>query len=512
MAPTFPEPRDAMKNRTRFLSILDSYRGVAAAVAAIATWMLFTLLVARPEILVLLAGLTGYAAALVLLLIGDRLLQRRVEEAAVEREQMLASAHRDALTGTFTRSWFLAALRSEVGLESTTPVGYMQIDMDHLKVLNDTGGHAAGDLALQHLIRAVGAVLPGALLGRLGGDEFGILVRGIDSKAALRRLGDQVLKRLGEPIQISGRPVRLSATIGVAIAPQDAQDADQLISKADIALYQGKRNGRCVTVCFDEGMLVDERHRRFIERELRAAILLNELDLFYQPIHAVNGSGLRCYEALVRWQHSVRGMIMPSDFIPVAEESDLIDKLGDWVLRRACLDFAALGAPAVSINVSVVQLRRPDFSERFLAILKETGTPGERLVVEVTETVPMQAGTVEQGNLLTLHEAGVRIAIDDFGAGHASLEYLRGFAFDIIKIDRSYVANLPQSRPDALIVSAICRIAVQLGLEVVAEGIETEEQKQFLVECGCTGLQGYLLGRPAPLRIDRASGRALAAA
>ncbi len=457
------------------------------------------------------AGL-GVAGTLLLLVLGYRSLRRQIGEMQAERDTMLANAHRDALTGAFTRSYFLSRLREDVKHEPDWSMGYMQIDMDHLKVLNDSGGHSAGDAALVHLIGAVGRILPGAMVGRLGGDEFGIAVRGIESKPALRRLGDQILRELGEPLQISGRPVRLSATIGIAMAPFDAQDVDQLISKADLALYKGKRSGRHTTVAFEDDMLVDERHRRFIERDLRAAILLNELDLHYQPIFGRDGRTIRSYEALVRWQHSVRGTIMPSDFIPIAEESDLIDKLGDWVLRRACLDFASLSAPSVSINVSAVQLRRPDFAERFGKILAEAGMDGSRLVVEVTETVPMQAGTIEQTNLFALGAFGVRIAVDDFGAGYASLEYLRGFKFDIIKIDRSYVSNLPAGRADALIVSAICKIARSLSLEVVAEGIETEEQLRFLQSCGCTGFQGYLLGRPAPLRVGASVARALASA
>ena len=460
------------------------------------------------------AGLAGLAVALmlVILVVGRRALRRQFQLVQADRDIMLANAHRDALTGAFTRSYFLSRLREDVKHDADFSMGYMQIDMDHLKVLNDSGGHSAGDAALVHLITTVNRILPGAMVGRLGGDEFGIAVRGIDSKPALRRLGDQILSALGEPLQISGRPVRLSATIGIAMAPVDALDVDQLISKADLALYKGKRNGRHTTVAFEDDMLVDERHRRFIERDLRAAILLNELDLHYQPIFARDGKTIRSYEALVRWQHSVRGTIMPSDFIPIAEESDLIDKLGDWVQRRACLDFEALSAPALSINVSAVQLRRPDFAARFERILRDTGMQGSQLVVEVTETVPMQAGTIEQTNLVALGALGVRIAVDDFGAGYASLEYLRGFQFDIIKIDRSYVSNLPAGRADALIVSAICKIARALSLEVVAEGIETEEQLRFLQSCGCTGYQGYLLGRPAPLRVGARLAKALASA
>jgi EAL domain-containing protein (putative c-di-GMP-specific phosphodiesterase class I) len=208
---------------------------------------------------------------------------------------------------------------------------------------------------------------------------------------------------------------------------------------------------------------------------------------------------VRSYEALVRWRHPVRGMIAPGHFIPIAEESDLIDKLGDWVLRRVCRDLWVLGGSPVALNVSPMQLRRADFAERFAAVLRDTGTDPRRIIVEITETVPLQAGQRELANISALRALGVRIAIDDFGAGHASLQYLRGFAFDIIKIDRSYVANLGSSRVDGMIVTAICDIALSLPAEVIAEGIETPEQLALLVSAGCTGFQGYLLGRPAAL-------------
>lgn len=497
-----------MQGKDSLFSVLGLYRVIAIGVVSlvlatvvvgtVVTWDLFTS--KTPVVIVFCVACVATACIAGLLAFGHRALRLRLKDIHDERGRMLALAHRDALTGAFTRSYFLALLREDVKHEPDVSIGYMQIDMDHLKVLNDSGGHSAGDQALVHLTETVARILPGAVLGRLGGDEFGIAIRSIENKAALRRLGDQLLRELGEPIQIGGRPVRLSATIGVAIAPQDALGVDQLISKADLALYKGKRSGRHVTVAFEEDMLVDERHKRFIERDLRAAILLNELDLHYQPIFANDGKTIKSYESLVRWQHSVRGTIMPNDFIPIAEESDLIDKLGDWVLRRACLDFAALGAPAIGVNVSAVQLRRPDFAARFTKILKETGMAGDRLIVEVTETVPMQAGTIELANFTALRAIGVRVAIDDFGAGYASLEYLRGFNFDIIKIDRTYVANLPGRRADALIVSAICKIARSLQIEVVAEGIETEAQMRFLQRSGCSGLQGYLLGRPQPLK------------
>jgi diguanylate cyclase (GGDEF)-like protein len=402
------------------------------------------------------------------------------------------------LTGVFNRAYFIEALSAEVRHDAEGPVGYLQLDMDNLKQLNDSAGHAAGDAALVHLGQTIHAVMPGAVVGRLGGDEFGIMIVGNDSKASLRWLGDELLSQLDRPVMIAGSPVRLSASIGVAVAPHDATDPVDLISKADLALYKGKKNGRRAVVSFDSDMLGEERQRRFIERELRAAVMMDELELHYQPVFGPD-MAVRSYEALVRWRHTVRGMIPPSQFIPIAEKSDLIDKLGEWVLRRVCADLPALQGMPVAVNVSPAQLRQSDFAERFETLIRALDTAPDRLIVEITETVPLAAGRVELDNLARLRASGVRIAIDDFGAGHASLQYLRGFAFDIIKIDRSYVANLAANRVDAMIVSAICDIARAMPVDVVAEGIETPEQLAQLRLAGCTGFQGFLLGRPAPL-------------
>jgi len=232
-----------------------------------------------------------------------------------------------------------------------------------------------------------------------------------------------------------------------------------------------------------------------VERELRAALLMDELEMHYQPVFGPDLT-IRSHEALVRWRHRVRGMIPPAQFIPIAEESDLIDKLGEWVLRRVCLDLPRLGSGCVAVNVSPAQLRHADFACRFMQVLAETQTDPRQLVVEITETVPLTAGATEAANLSALRQRGVRIAIDDFGAGHASLQYLRGFDFDIIKIDRTYVANIDRSRIDAMIVEAICGIARSIPVLVIAEGVETEQQLACLRAAGCTGFQGYLLGRP----------------
>ncbi|WEK04453.1 MAG: GGDEF and EAL domain-containing protein [Candidatus Devosia phytovorans] len=486
-------------------SILIGYQRVAVVVGilvgasiVVRLLVLFDLLDANALAVVPAGTIVTGLLMLSVLVYGHFWLSRRLKLIAEETRLARKTADCDALTGVFNRASFLDALADDVFHGSERAVGYMQIDMDNLKVLNDSAGHAAGDAALIHLVRTIKQVIPGGVLGRLGGDEFGVIIVGHDNKPAMRRLGEELLRQLGRPISIAGRPVRLSASIGVAMSPLDAVDPTDLISKADLALYKGKRAGRHQVMTFEADMMGDERHRRFVERELRAALLMNELELHYQPVFSSDMS-IRSHEALVRWRHQVRGMIPPAQFVPIAEESDLIDKLGDWVLRRACADLPALGGSPVAVNVSPTQLRHNDFAARFAATLQELEADPRLLIVEITETVPLTAKAVELANIKALRAMGVRIAIDDFGAGHASLQYLRSFAFDIIKIDRSYVANMDDNRVDGMIISAICDIARSLPVDVIAEGIETQEQLRRLRIAGCSGFQGYLLGRPEPL-------------
>lgn len=465
------------------LVVVLSVAGLANGGAA--SWVLWSI-----------AGLAGVIP--VLLVMAQRLVRERMAEAEAAMAIALESAHRDALTGAFTRSYFLEQFQNFATRGALSAVGYLQIDMDNLKTLNDSAGHGAGDAALVALVDAMRRLMPRAIIGRLGGDEFGVLIPGHDNKPALCRLGEQLLRELDKPRSIAGRMTRLSATIGVAMAPMDSDDPNELIAIADLALYKGKQGGRGCVVPFDPDMLGDERHRRFVERELRAAILMDELELHYQPVYDSGTMQVRSHEALVRWRHKVRGMIAPNQFVPVAEQSNLIDRLGEWVLRRACSEQRRLGG-VIAVNVSPVQLRRGDFVESFADILTETGTGAASIIVEITETTPLRAGSAEMEALAALRAMGVRVAIDDFGAGHASLHYLRDLPFDIIKIDRTYVAELDTNPASATIVSAICGMAAALGLDVIAEGIETQAQCDALVAAGCTGLQGYLLGRPQPL-------------
>lgn len=498
---------DYMRRDPNYTAILQGYRRIAIAVAILVTIVVVARLLAFLKLLtpsvaaVLPAGALLTGIILVgLIFYGHQWLSRRLILIAREAAETAARLNRDALTGLYNRAYFLAALEQNVFGGASRSVGYLHLDMDNLKSLNDNSGHHAGDAALVHLARIIQNVVPGAIVGRLGGDEFGILIPGHDSKADLTSLGEDLLSQLEAPVSIAGRLVRLSASIGIALAPQDTTDAADLLYKADLALYKAKRAGRRMVVAFVPDMLGDERQRRFIERELRAALLLNELEVHYQPIFDSDMT-IRYYEALVRWRHRVRGMISPADFVPIAEESDLIEKLGTWVLRRVCADQTAIGGHPVAINVSPAQLRDPGFASRLVATLAEAGVDPHQIIVEITETVPLKAGKVELANLADLRITGVRIAIDDFGAGHASLQYLRSVAFDIIKIDRSYVSNLEANSLDYTIVAAVCDIARHLHVDVVGEGIETEGQLSLLRAAGCTRFQGFLLGRPTRLAV-----------
>ena len=446
------------------------------------------------------AGLAGLVL-LAIVFFGYFSLRRALTLAETRRKELVASLNRDALTGAFTRAYFLERLRELVRRSDKMPVAYVQIDMDYLKTINDGNGHAAGDQALVRLVRMIEQLVPGALIGRLGDDEFALALPGVTSKPALKRLGDRLLEELNRPLPLAGRDTRLSATLGIAVAPEDAGDADTLITKADLALYKGKNSGRGAVVTFDRELLTEERYQRFVERELRAAILMDELELYYQPVRTEDGT-LRSVEALVRWRHSVRGMISPAAFVPIAEQSDLIGKLGQWVQRRAFADFKRLNVPAVAINVSAAELRHPHFAAGFAEELAAAGVPGENMIVEITETAPLQKNSVEHKNLEALRDLGVRIAVDDFGAGHASLGYLRDLSFDILKIDRSYVSEITSRPVAAMIVQSICRIAASLGVDVIAEGVETPEQHAMLAKLGCKGFQGYLVGRPHPITHD----------
>lgn len=461
-----------------------------------------------------LAGAVVCAWGATLLLMAH--LRRRViaihrEREALREREAYGHSHDDA-TGALTRASFLAACDERFRkTEAGESHALLLIDLDYLKQINDAFGHEIGDAALRRLSSVAEAVAPDAFFGRLGGDEFALLQHGSPERAVA--VASRFLADLAQTVNCAGRSISLSASIGIACASGPRIAIDEMMRHADLALYESKRGGRAQATLFDIEMLRDQNRDRFIERELRAAILMDELELAYQPIVGVENE-LRACEALIRWRHPVRGVIAPSDFVPVAEHSLLIDMLGEWVLRRACRDFAEEPQIKVGVNFSASQFKRDDVVSMVERVLRETGMPATRLVIEITESVAMNASEAVLERLRRLRAMGIRVALDDFGAGHCGFSYLRNFPVDSIKIDRSFVGKLAESEVDRTILLALTQVSHALGLRIVAEGIETEDQRLIAGVAGCNFFQGYHIARPQPfaqLRRDWLRDRAEAA-
>jgi len=414
-------------------------------------------------------------------------------------------ATHDALTGLANRS--LLADRLEQALvyarRSGRPLAVLLLDLDRFKHVNDTLGHSTGDA----LVRAIGARLTAAVrdgdtVARLGGDEFVVVLTGLARADDVAAVAHKLLRAAAAPVEVNGRELRASASIGVALFPQDAADAESLLAHADAAMYAAKEQGGA---CFR--YFVPELNRRAVRRlaleaGLRRALERGELRLHYQPQTDIAGTFIGV-EALLRWQHPDLGLVPPADFIPLAEETGLIEPIGDWVLRTACRDvqaWEAAGLPAlnVAVNISPRQFRSGDLAVRLRAILAERGFDPGRLELELTESAVMHDAAAAARVLAEVKALGVRIALDDFGTGYSSLAALKRFPIDTLKIDRSFVADLPGDAEDAAITGTVIAMGHALGLAVLAEGVETQAQLDFLCRAGCDALQGYLLARPLP--------------
>ncbi|WP_168990434.1 putative bifunctional diguanylate cyclase/phosphodiesterase [Aureimonas flava] len=415
----------------------------------------------------------------------------------VEQQELVERHVIDEITGLLTRRAFLEAAGEAIGSrEAGKSLAFFALDMDNLKILNDSFGHRAGDFALFHIATTLTRLAPRAVAGRLGGDEFAFVLPCADEDEALA-FGERLGQALNKPVMAGGRRLSLSASLGVAMVPERTHYLSEAMQFADVALYAAKKAGRNKTCVFDAEMLSELKHRRLIERELRAAILLNELDLHYQPIQGPDGH-LVAVEALLRWQSPSRGNISPARFIPIAESTALIDQLGEWVLRRALTDAGDLPNASVSVNVSANQLTRDDVVDMVARVLEETDFPPSRLVLELTESAAINATPDICRRLQSLRDMGIRIALDDFGTGFCGFDYLRHLPVDTIKIDRSYIARLGDSETDNVFVSALASLASAMRLNVVAEGIETEKQMLLARAAGCNLFQGYHLARPMP--------------
>lgn len=416
--------------------------------------------------------------------------------------QIAYMAHHDALTGLPNRT--VLRQRAEEALSRMRShreaFTLFIIDLDHFKAINDSLGHPFGDELLKAVAGRLLACLRGVdTLARLGGDEFAILMpAGAGQREAAIVAAERLLTTLATGYDIDGHHLEIGASIGIALAPEDGTNVDELVKSADLALYKSKAAGRNKYSFFDVTLRVEIETRSVLLADLRNALVNDEFVLYYHPIADIRTREVAALEALIRWQHPRRGVIAPGEFIPLAEETNLIRPIGEWALRRACSD--AVRWPAqikVSVNLSPAQF--PSISvDIFRNALEQSGLPAGRLEVEITESVLLQGDARTIEILRSLRAMGIGVVLDDFGTGYSSLSYLRMFPFDKIKIDRSFVHELANNSDCALIVSAIAGLGRSLRMGVVAEGIETEEQLLLARAAGCTHAQGYLFGRPCP--------------
>jgi diguanylate cyclase (GGDEF)-like protein len=459
--------------------------------------------------LVLVAGiaLTGASVAYVYFA------SHHSRQLALANRRVRELAQIDGLTGLANRSHFMERIKNARRLlaEEGTPFGVFMLDLDRFKEVNDMLGHAAGDDLLQIVTRRLEAATSKFdVLARLGGDEFAIMQTApeIDldpgglqqvQRERAQLLAIRILEVLSEPVDIEGQTIFISSSIGIALAPQDGVDARELLKKADLALYQSKSKGRNGFSFFDPEMAEAAAERHSLKTELRLALERGEFELAYQPFVDAETRRVVGAEALLRWRHPIHGLMLPSRFIPIAEESGLIIPIGEWVLHQACRD--AIHWPEhvkVAVNLSAVQFRKGNLLDVVLCALVDSGLSPERLEIEVTETVLLER---EMDHVTLLHQlknVGVSVALDDFGIGYSSLSYLKQFPFDKIKIDRSFTKDIAERAESAAIVSSVTGLGRSLGIPTIAEGVETEEQLSITRAAGVTLAQGYLFGRPRP--------------
>jgi diguanylate cyclase (GGDEF)-like protein len=431
--------------------------------------------------------------------------RRAARELEQVNEQLQFLAHHDALTTLPNRAMLQRQMQQAISLAKRHGRGLalLFVDLDRFKDVNDSLGHGVGDA----LLRAVGermlkTVRNEDLVARLGGDEFCVLLQDIGEPREAGVVAQKMIAELSEPWRVSGHDLYVAASIGIACMPQDGYDVDTLLRSADDAMYRAKEIGRGSFQFFSSGANRGAMSAVALASSLRRALANGEFALYYEPRIDTQSGQLVAVEALLRWRHPERGLLLPEHFLRFAEDSGLILPIGDWVLREACAQarrWAEIGFPiAVSVNLSMRQLRNPDLPSQVRAALEGNALPPERLELEITESMAVQAPELVERSLRALSELGVRVSLDDFGTGHSALHYLKRFAINVLKIDQSFTAGLPADRYDAAIVRAIADLARGLELDVVAEGVRTRAQREFLLGIGCSACQGELFGAPCP--------------
>ena len=426
-----------------------------------------------------------------------------VTELRRAEERIAHAAHHDALTDLANRTQFgeqLDQALKRVGRGEHFAVLYL--DLDNFKFINDTFGHLCGDELLKSVAgRLQNCVRDLDALARLGGDEFGIIQAAVEQPSDVAYLAARIQEAFKEQYDIAGHRLIVEASIGIAMSPDNGVVAEQLLKNADLAMYQAKANGRGTFCFFEPEMDARVKARSALEFELRQAIMCGQFELYYQPVVNLRDGTVTGCEALLRWNHPERGLIMPAEFILLAEETGLINHLGEWALRTACTE--AMTWPddiKIAVNVSPVQFKNQTLPLTVISALAASGLPARRLELEITETAIIhdEEGTLDK--ISQLRELGVQIALDDFGTGYSSLSYLHRLPFDKIKIDQSFIKNVADNDHSVAIVQAITLVAKARNVITVAEGVETEQQRELLHTLGCSEMQGYLFSRPVPVQ------------
>jgi len=444
---------------------------------------------------------------------------RDVTERKVAEEQIAFLAYHDSLTALPNSRLFKDRLEHAISQaeRGNKILAIMFLDLDRFKLINDTMGHSAGDELLkitsQRLIEAVRKTDSIALnangnassIARFGGDEFTILLDDVENIQAIIRIAERIVENVSQPLMLERQEVHISTSIGIAIYPDDGKQADVILKHADSAMYHAKAQGRNNFQFFTEEMNKSSIELLSLENNLHKALVQNELCLYYQPQVSVVTGQLVGMEALIRWQHPERGFVSPGVFIPLAEETGMIMQIGEWVFREACSQGvnwlnAGYKLEKISVNLSARQLKDEGLPVLIALILEETGMPADKLCIELTETALILEPDVALARLTKIKELGVSLSLDDFGTGYSSLSYLKRFPIDTLKIDQAFIRDVKVDHEDAALVKAIIAMAHGLGMEVIAEGVEIQEQLEFLGANACDTIQGYLFSRPLPAK------------
>ncbi|MET3901102.1 diguanylate cyclase (GGDEF)-like protein [Devosia sp. UYZn731] len=443
-------------------------------------------------------GILCFGAASLLALIAW--LRRTTIKLELSQDRTTYLSLHDPLTGIANRVLFETRLKEAMEYEYLAPtkVALVSIDLDGFKEVNDTLGHAAGDELIRQVAKRLAFALPEeATVARLGGDEFALVQPGMVSEGQAHWICDGLVRAFRDPFVLGAEIIEVTASFGVSLEEGSQVQAAEMQRRADVALYVAKAEGRNRLKFYKPEMDASRREKRTLEVDLRNALLTGEgLFVLFQPIFSISTGAIAGAEALVRWHHPTRGLLSPDVFIRIAEETGIINQLGNWVLEEACRVAVEVGLPWIAVNISPVQVREQEFGGRVMRALDKTGLPANRLELEITEGLLLQNSSTVQAALAQLQGTGIRVALDDFGTGYSSISYLRTYKLNKLKIDQSFIRLMCRDPVTRSIVQSVIQMADALGMTVTAEGVEEEEQRQLLTELGCTQLQGFLLSRP----------------